>query len=209
MKKWAPVPVIAIVLIGIFYWFSDTLDTEKQDPAAIPGISEPTDWIRAGTITVNTPGQVQGVMYLVYEEPGAPALTKQLVLDEYSICATETGALPCMAMSVTFDVAFGGKRASVEGIEEDEAVRVRKLQILREGEEARLGAPGSAFIPWVQAVNLLKTCSVEQVMQSHALDVYLTLQGGERVRAVEPVIDEVFRVLNEEVSCPPISVATE
>ena len=68
--------------------------------------------------------------------------------------------------------------------------------------------PETTIISWVEAVEFIRNCEVDMLFQTHALDVYITLEGGERVRAIEPTIDEVFRVL-QEAPCPQVPVATE
>ncbi|PIR82616.1 hypothetical protein COU20_01490 [Candidatus Kaiserbacteria bacterium CG10_big_fil_rev_8_21_14_0_10_59_10] len=70
------------------------------------------------------------------------------------------------------------------------------------------GEPEARVISWEEAVERIKKCDVDMVFQTHALDVHLYLKSGERVRAVEPSIDEVFRVL-QDAPCPQIPVATE
>jgi len=202
------VAVLIILVVG-FFALNSYIYNEKQGDKTEILKSEPTDFARAGVITVNNPGQTQGVMHLVYEEPGAPALSKELVLDGLSICATSNGAMPCLAMSASFDGVFGGKRAVVEGTENGDKVLLRKLRILAENEEARFAEPGNIFILWYQAAELIRSCEIESVTQTHALDVFLTLKGGERVRAVEPNIDEVFRILQTAGNCGGIPIATE
>jgi hypothetical protein len=199
--------VLLVLAAGAWFYF------EMQDSGGpMPNIqvSEPTNFNEVGTITVNNPGQAQGEMYLVYEKPGAPALTKRLVLDELSVCAAPNGAVPCMAMSVTFDAAFGGKRALVEGSEAGETVLVRKLRVGMEGEELRSFDPGNVFISWPHAIELFKACQVAMATQTHSLDVYLDLKDGRKVRAVEPMIDEMFTIINQTQSaCGAFPVATE
>jgi hypothetical protein len=168
--------------------------------------------VKAGVITANNPGLGQDTLYLIYEEPGKPALKKEIVMDTLSICGGNNGALPCMAMSVSFDVAFAGKRAVVEAIKDGEdAVILRKMTVVEEGQEPRLNEPGSIFVPWPYAASLIRSCNVSNVMQTHALDVYITIKDtNQRVRAVEPMIDEVFRVFDEvRQICPQIPLATE
>ena len=209
--RYFAVALIALAALAAGWWYfqpdpvepPQTIDVEES-------VSAPTDFVKVGNITVNSPGNVQGEMYLVYEEPGAPALTKRLELDPLSICAASNGATPCIAMSVTYDVPFGGKRAVVEGIVKGDSVLVRKLNILAEGEEPLLNAPGSIFISWPAAVTLIEACQIEMVMQTHALDVYLTLKSGGRVRAVEPTIDTMFTIVdNASARCGAIPIATE
>jgi len=202
------IAVLVVLVVGFFILNSYIYNKKQGDTPEIPK-SEPTDFAEAGVITVNNPGQAQGTIYLIYEKPGAPALSKELVLDAMSVCAAPGGATPCVAMSITFDAVFAGKQAVVEGTEDGDKVLVRKLRILAEGEEARFAEPGSTFISWYWATELIRKCEIESVMQTHALDVYLTLKNGERVRAVEPLIDEVFKVLQEVGNCGGIPLATE
>lgn len=171
---------------------------------------QPTTFSRIGTLVFNTPGLKPNTPYLVYENPGQPALTKELGLDELSVCAAPDGAAPCMAMSTTLDVPFGGKRARVEGIEEGDMVVVRKLQVVGQGQPELAIDPGRVFIPWPLAVTLIEQCQVTMIAQTHALDVNLTLEDGQTVVAVEPAIDEVFRIFDESnEECGNIPIATE
>ncbi len=168
----------------------------------------PTDFVKAGTITVNNPGLSQGELYFIYEEPGKPALKKEIVMDALSVC----GSLPCVAMSISFDIAFHGKRVVVEGVKEGEnSIIARKITVVPDGGEVRLPGLGSIFVPWMYVRSLITECEVSSIMQTHSLDVYVTIkENNRRVRTVEPGIDEVFRALDEVTgSCPSISVATE
>lgn len=45
------------------------------------------DFEMTGHLTKDNPGLKPGVWYFVYEKPGSPALYKELVFDERSICA--------------------------------------------------------------------------------------------------------------------------
>lgn len=65
-------------------------------------------------------------------------------------------------------------------------------------------------LPWEQAVSQLESCNVAMAVQTHELEVYLTLRDGSRVVAREPMIDEVFRVLDgTRPTCGAIPIATE
>jgi chemotaxis response regulator CheB len=51
---------------------------------------------------------------------------------------------------------------------------------------------------------------VRQIFQSHALEIWLTLQDGRQVTTTEPSIDDVFRVVEEcGDPCAGIALATE
>lgn len=207
---------LALVVVGAFMLINNSKEQGKQTtlPTSPEGLMEytiderPTDFVKFGTITANNPGLVQDTLYLIYEEPGKPALKKEIVMDALSVC----GSIPCMLMSLSFDVAFGGKRVAIEAIKDgDDKVILRKMTIVEEGQEPRLNQPGSIFVPWMYVRSLIKECKVSSVMQTHALDVYVTIkEGGRKVRAVEPVIDEVIRVFDEvREICPPVAIATE
>jgi hypothetical protein len=63
---------------------------------------------------------------------------------------------------------------------------------------------------WQEAVSLIEQCEVEKTMQTHDLAVTLTLKNGNKVRTVEPTIDEIYSVY-ETVSgkCGKILMGTE
>lgn len=52
-----------------------------------PSVVSMVDFEMMGHLTQDNPGLKQGVWYFVYEKPGSPALYKELVFDERSICA--------------------------------------------------------------------------------------------------------------------------
>ena len=83
-----------------------------------------------GVITAGNPGLPQGELILVYERPGAPALHKLLTFDANSLCGTGEAVIACMAMSVSFDTAFVGKRVSVSGFDRGADIVVRRFEIL-------------------------------------------------------------------------------
>jgi hypothetical protein len=80
------------------------------------------------------------------------------------------------------------------------------------GEDSPVASPTplSGTIPWDDAVDLIEDCEVTAVMQTHALDVYLTLDDGAEVQTVEPEIDLVLGIAAEAMEdCGPITMATE
>ena len=63
---------------------------------------------------------------------------------------------------------------------------------------------------WIQAVSMILNGEVTQVMQTHALKVYLTLKDGRTLLSIEPAIDEVMKVIQSCGDlCKNILVATE
>ena len=205
--------ILALLLVSglvAFIWYFAPEKVEQEAMGEFTFEDTVTDFFEVGTATTDNPETGLGTPLLVYEKPGMPALTRDLVFDVLSFCASPSGAVPCVAMSATFDVSFGGKRVSVEGIETSEGVLVRKIRALREGEEMLGSETGNSFISWGHARSLIENCEAKMVFQTHALDVYLTLEDDRRVKTVEPGIDEVFRVLEGvQGKCPQIPVATE
>lgn len=204
------IAAVALFFLG-FWWVDESPDVGvPHDTIASFTKSNPTNFAKAGTVTVGNPGQTPGIATFVYEEPGAPARTTTFMYDEFSFCVAGGWALPCMAMSASPDAAFGGKRILIEGEKRDGTVLVRKLTVV-EGEQLPLASSrGDVFIGWADAQTLIRTCNAKSVAQSHALDVYITLLDGTRVRTVEPSIDELFKVTTAaQQTCGSIPVATE
>ncbi len=46
---------------------------------------------------------------------------------------------------------------------------------------------------WKTAVEILNTGRVTEVMQSHTLEVILTVENGSQIKTIEPAIDDIFR----------------
>jgi len=200
--------LIALVGVGIYIY---TQDEKEGENGPITIESEQLDFAEVGTFVVNNPGQEPGVPYFIYEEPGAPALSKRLVFDERSICVSGAQSMPCIVMSVSFEEAFSEKRGTLSGIsQEGDTLIVRKLHALEENEVARVAEPTTPFISWNTAKELLNACEVRMITQTHALDVYLTLNDERVFWAVEPSIDDVFdAVQNVPDACGDIIQATE
>lgn len=194
------------VAVGLIVY----LEARVTGPMPDIEVSEPTNFNRVGVVTLGNPGQEVGTPFFIYEEPGKPALSVTLAFDTLSVCAAPGGAIPCVAMSAPFEMSYGGKTALVEGTRAGDTVLVRKVRAANEGEELRAFEPGNVFISWYHATELLKNCQVKGVMQTHALDVYLDLKDGRRVRAVEPQIDDIFHIIDQtRGACGSFPVATE
>jgi hypothetical protein len=166
-----------------------------------------TDFSEVGNIEINNPGLKQDVLYFIYEELGKPALTKELTLDDLSMQVFSN-----RASVIGFDLKnnLAGKRVALEGIEDDGKVLVRKITEIKDGDNAIPGAIGSKFISWHNMVLLLNQCQASKIVQYHSLDVYLTLESGEVLRAVEPGIDDVFNIYqNIKDKCGEIISGTE
>jgi len=65
-------------------------------------------------------------------------------------------------------------------------------------------------VNWGQALAMIMNGEVTQVMQTHDLEVYLTLKDGRTLRSIEPQIDEVMKVIQScGDPCKNIMIATE
>ena len=218
--------IIAVVLLGFIYFFgSDKISqngaaggvevnptstsTVESEPSVVA--SQPTNFFAVGTVTFDSPGLKRDRPYLLYEEPGAPALYRELMFDSLSWCGTPSGGTLCLTLST--NQPFQGERVTVEGVLEGEVIVIRKLQSRPAGDEGLLVLPvhNRVFIAWSEATAYIRNCEVAMVAQTHSLDVIIDLKQDRRqLVAVQPSIDEVFRVLDEvKDQCEPIPVATE
>ncbi len=216
MKKVLLVLIIILIAgIGsvVYFYFRQSAPETATEPKNGNQIiqTEPTDFAAKGVVVFNNPGLKPDTPYLVYEEPGAPGLSAELVFDEYSICSGGGGALPCMAMSIGWEEFFAGKNAILEGVRQpDSVVLVRRLRSLSQNELVLKPQTGAVFTPWVQVSNEIKNCNIAEIMQTHSLDVYVTLKDGTKLHTVEPSIDEVFRVFDGvRANCPNVRLGTE
>jgi|GEM_PF-3353578 len=91
------------------------------------------DFSHSGVITTNNPGQKPNILYLIYEEPGSPALSKELTINEASMCVAPNGFAQCMAISSPLEMSFGGKRVLVSGsLRGENELLVKEIKILEE-----------------------------------------------------------------------------
>jgi len=204
--------VALLALVGLGFYFY----TRGEGSSVLTGSQElkinpqEVDFGKVGTIVFNNPGLKKDTPYLIYEEPGKPALSKELKLDEFSICAADNGSEACVALNAPLEMILGGKRAAVEGKTEGEIVLARKIRVLRENEVPLLPNPGLSFISWPEALSLIQGCQLNQVTQTHSLDIYFDLKDGTRVRSVSPAIDQVFQEIDKvKNKCGNFPIATE
>ncbi len=197
--------VLFFIIAGV--WLYSVMHITVEAPAI--EVSEPTNFVKVGTLHFPSPesGQAEGTFS--YDENGI-TVTKKIVMDAMSVCVMSNGATSCMAMNVTFDMPFDGRTALVEGILKGDGILIRTIRVVREGEELMEPEAGAVFISWYQAIELFKACQVDMAMQTHVLDVYVDLKDGRKVRAVEPMIDEMFRIIDQtRGECGTFPVATE
>ena len=83
---------------------------------------------------------------------------------------------------------------------------------IKSGKEAPTAGEetGSSFLPWSEALTILKSGVVERVAQTHDLDVELLLKDGTTITTQEPAIDDIFREITACGSpCASIALVTE
>lgn len=70
--------------------------------------------------------------------------------------------------------------------------------------------PSLFYLPWEEAVGILYSGQVRNVMQTHALEITLILKNGKIIKTKEPGIDDIFEEINKcGNSCKGIGIATE
>ncbi|MGE3855683.1 MAG: hypothetical protein AB7G21_01850 [Dehalococcoidia bacterium] len=72
----------------------------------------------------DNPGLPPGQWHLLFERPGAPALTRLLIFDASSSCSAAGVRVPC-------DTLQEGARVTVQGDAEGNAVHVTTLRVER------------------------------------------------------------------------------
>jgi uncharacterized protein YxeA len=94
----------------------------KIDKITIPE-DEIIQFDQIGNLVRNNPGMEEDIWYLVYEQPGQPALTTSLIFTSSSICAEENENIICDTEKLT-----QGNRVRILGEEKEEGVEVIRLE---------------------------------------------------------------------------------
>lgn len=68
---------------------------------------------------------------------------------------------------------------------------------------------GSGFVEWDRAVSMISECQIESVAQFHSLRVSLLTVDAATLYTIEPYIDAVLDVINENNPPCQIGVMTE
>lgn len=118
-KSWLYiVGFILLALVGWGVWGLTQSDTDMP----------PTDFDEIGVLAIDNPGFTPNVWHLVYEAPGAPALTAQLNFTPVSECFRGSDEMDC-----EFEA---GERARVWGNASGNVVNVVRLMVLDENGSA-------------------------------------------------------------------------
>lgn len=82
---------------------------------------------KSGVTVKNLPGLKSDQWYLLYEEPGKPALNAELQFDTESLCGNEERKTMCMLLSISDYGMKNGEKVEIRGIEHDDVLKVREL----------------------------------------------------------------------------------
>lgn len=82
---------------------------------------------KSGVTVKNFPGLKSDQWYLLYEEPGEPALNAELQFDTESLCGSEERKTMCMLLSISDYGMKNGEKVEIRGIEHDDVLKVREL----------------------------------------------------------------------------------
>ena len=86
-----------------------------------------SDFSKTGNIVRDNPGYPEGVWFLIFEEPGSPAISKALYFNEDSVCMISEEEETCDP-----DEMEVGSRVEVEGFEKEDEIEVMTLWLLED-----------------------------------------------------------------------------
>ena len=98
------------------------------EPQASEASSSPMV-ILTGVATKDSPGQPEGKLYILSEEPGKPAVSTELLFDEQSMCGDSMHSIVCMALNVSDYGLTPGRKIQVTGIRQGGGLQVRRLEL--------------------------------------------------------------------------------
>lgn len=164
----------------------------------------PTNFAEVGTLRFPTPpNPTIREAVLEYAGPDNTTTTVPIVFDGsdlMTICVRDNWGLPCAAMSTTYDVAFSGKRAAVEGVVEDGRVLMQKLHVYGPDEQVVKPAIGTTYVNWDEAVAALSTCGkVKNIFdnQSEKTVRFTFWDSTETWEALQPLQGSLTKALEE------------
>ncbi len=170
----------------------------------------PTDFAEVGTLRFPTPpNPTIREAVLEYAGPDNATTTVPIVFDGsglMTICVRDNWGLPCAAMSMTYDMAFGGKRAAVEGVMENGKVLMQKLHVYGPDEQIVKPAIGTTYVNWDDAVAALNTCrKVKTVFdnQSEKTVRFTFWNSTETWEALQPLRESLRTALEDakKINC--------
>jgi len=125
--------VIAVLVIaGLVVLFLPSGDTTPQEETPWKMDLSGVDFNQIGYLWDREPEIPNQGIFILYEEPGSPALSIQLTFDNQSACTFGERSVPCLGLTPSIEEKIGEERMFVEGIQQGEAVLVRNLALDRE-----------------------------------------------------------------------------
>lgn len=112
MKKIGWSLLLVFIVGGLYLYANSRIDYQE------------TNWEKTGYIVKNNPGMQQGVLYIVFEEAGSPALTAGLKIGEKTKCTQNETQIECSESNIL------GKKANVQGYNDNGIILVNDLTIL-------------------------------------------------------------------------------
>lgn len=197
MKKIYLITILLVIAAGIAVSLGNMKNSESG-----PSFSA------RGYVTDRDPAKVNQELYLVYDEPGAPAQDRKLAFDEESVCRAGGAEEPCIAINVTIARAYGGKRVFVEGIDRGGEVLVRNLALDIDSER-RFGfirsveKNGNNFLVTIDPVEFL---SGEAAIEAGIED---TDCGREDIAECIPSLNNDFYIRNISTSTEAYNLLSE
>lgn len=89
------------------------------------------NFTKTGYISDREPGKPNEGMYLIYEEPGKPALSAKMKFDEKSVCEFAEEKVACISINSAIEKVAENKRVEINGFEYGGIVLIKNL-IIRE-----------------------------------------------------------------------------
>jgi len=130
------IAVAIAVVVGVYLVYSSSQgfpapeDFSFEAQVYKDGSSSESNFAETGVLIINNPGLKEDTFYLVYEKPGAPALSQELSFESVTDCFS--GArVDCSVIEGLGD-ELAGKRARVVGYEDDDGVAVKEIYFVDE-----------------------------------------------------------------------------
>ncbi len=171
----------------------------------------PTNFAESGRLRLATSTERAYSFEFIYAPAGKATTTQPLIFDVQSLCSASNGTLPCMAMSATYDLAFGSRQLVIEGVQDEKGVTIRRLRAYEPGEPITIPRIGLFYVDWPQVVSAFESCDVKSVMTHLDNTVELFFWGNDRVWiSLQPLQGDLERTLDRVGdSCSPISRLTQ
>lgn len=144
-KRWIIIGILIIFAGILIARFSTNEDTwicvnnrwEKHGNPTSPiplsgcgnGQELQSNFKKSGYLSDRETEQANDGIYLIYEEPGSPALSAKLKFDEKSTCVFEERKTICISLNSTIEKIAENKRVSIEGFEYGGIVLVKSLTL--------------------------------------------------------------------------------